>query len=155
VSSTKKTQPHKRINSSAKPENLDKLNEPRNSNMQYKSVLNNSFDSDDKDSMDNSKTSHFIPSDTSTTGSIKSTKIAQNEEENSPSFLLPVIQNVNNFKMNINTMSNNEKLNQAIDEKNQVNQIEFKSSSSSFNDHDDDEMNFEDSLQDNSFDSDR
>ena len=155
VPSSKKTHSHKRISSTPKPANPDKQTEPRSSNSPFKSVSNNSFDSDDKDSIDNSKNSHFIPSDASTTGSIKSTKIVKNEEEENASFLLPAVQKVNSLRMNINLMSSTEKVNQLKENKNLIYQTGFKSSTSSFIDHEDDDMNFEDSLQEDSFDSDR
>ncbi len=158
VHPSKKLQSQKRISSTPKPANLDKQTEPGSSTSpfkhSFKSVSNNSFDSDYKESIDISKNSHFMPSDASTTGSVKSTIVVKNEEEESPSFLLPVVQKVI-LKMNDNLMDNNEKVNHLIGSKNFIYQAGYKSSTSSFIDHDDDDLNFEDSLQEDSFDSDR
>lgn len=118
-----------------------------------KSLLSTSVDSD-KESIENSKNSNFIPSDTSTAGSTRSTD--QNklltDQEIPASFTLPVITPKEQQQP---VLGSQRRMNDIMIQKNLAYNASFKSiSSSSLIDHDDD-LVFEDSLQEDSFDSDR
>ena len=109
-----------------------------------KNFLSTSVDSD-KESIENSKTSIFIPSDTSTSGS------ATNDKNQPAGFTLPV--QIQKDKQPQPALTNQRRMNDIMIQKNLA-LHSFKSSTSSLIDHDDD-LVFEDSLQEVSFDSDR